>query len=218
MPDLVSLYRLKDTAYFGYPFADLAELINGSDLRVLEVGCAAGATGKMLLETGKAKWVTGVEYVSEYGEVAQSVLNEVYIGDVERMPFDWDAKCFDCFLFGDVLEHLGDPWALLKRLRPFLADNGIVVASIPNVRHWPVIAELVFQDEWKYRESGVLDITHLRFFTRTSASRLFSETGYSVQSIKPYFNGRRYSLLDQFTFGTLTGLLSQRWLMRMRAA
>lgn len=218
MPDLISLYKLKDASYFGHACDDLAQLINGYGLRVLEVGCATGVTGKMLLDTGKAKWVTGVEYLPEYGEIARSVLDEVYIGDIEEMTFDWDAKRFDCFVFADVLEHLGDPWCLLKRLRPFLADDGIVVASIPNVKHWPVMTDLIFHDDWKYSEWGVLDITHLRFFTRRSAARLFSETGYSVQSITPYFNGRRYSLPNRFTFGIFAGFLAQRWMMRMRAA
>lgn len=217
MSDLISLYKLKDASYFDIPCHDLAELIDGNGLRVLEVGCAAGATGKVLLETGKAKWVTGIEYVPEYGETARSVLNEVYIGNVEEMTFYWDAKYFDCFVFGDVLEHLTNPWDLLKRLRPFLSDDGIVVASIPNVKHWPVISNLLFHDDWKYSESGILDITHLRFFTRRTAVRLFAETGYSVKNITPYFNGRRYSIPNKFTFGIFAGFLAQRWLMRMQA-
>jgi len=218
MADLTSLYKLKEAAYFCDPGEHLAQLINGTGLSVLDVGCATGATGKRLLETGKAKWVTGIEFMPEYGEVARSVLNEIYIGNIEEMTFDWQPKQFDCMLFGDVLEHIGDPWSLLKRLRPFLADDGIVVASIPNVKHWPVIANLIFHDDWRYSESGILDITHLRFFTRRSAIRLFSETGYTVQRIQPYFNGRRYSIPNRLTLGIFVGFLSQRWVMRMQAA
>lgn len=218
MSDLLSFYKEKEESYFCNTCDDLAQLITGNDLRVLEVGCAAGATGKMLLETGKARWVTGIEYVPEYGKVAQSVLNEVYIGNIEDMMFPWDKKYFDCFVFGDVLEHISDPWGLLKRLRPFLADDGVAVASIPNVKHWPVISDLIFHDDWKYAESGVLDITHLRFFTRRSSVGLFQKTGYSVQSMTPYFNGRRYSLPNKFTFGILAGFFAQRWLIRAYAA
>jgi len=218
MPNLESFYKEKDIAYFCDPGEHLARLINRSGLKVLDVGCAAGAAGNKLLQEGKARWVTGVELLSEKGEMARSLLNEVCIGDIEEMAFPWTAGYFDCFVFGDVLEHVGDPWGLLKRLRPFLADNGIVVASIPNVKHWPVIANLILHDDWKYAESGVLDITHLRFFTRSNAVRLFSETGYSVEVIRPYFNGRRYSLPSKVTFGTLAGFLAQRWLMRLRAA
>lgn len=218
MSDLLSLYRQKDTSYFCNICNDLAQLITGDNLRVLEIGCATGATGKALLETGKARWVTGIEYVPEYGEVAQTVLNEVYIGNIEAMRFPLNTKRFDCFIFGDVLEHISDPWGVLKRLRPFLNDDGIAVASIPNVKHWPVISDLIFRDDWQYVESGVLDVTHLRFFTRKTAARLFQESGYSVQNITPYFNGRRYSIPNKLTFGLFAGFLAQRWLMRMRAA
>ncbi len=218
MSDLAYLYGSKDESYFGHPSEELAQLIEGDGLSVLEVGCATGATGKLLLESGKARRVTGIEYVPEYGEAARRVLDEVYIGNIEQMAFDWEAKRFDCFVFGDVLEHLSDPWRLLKRLRPFLADDGVAVASIPNVKHWPVMTDLIFRDEWKYRDWGVLDITHLRFFTRKSAARMFSETGYSVQIIKPSFNGRRYSIPNRLTSGIFAGFLAQRWLMRMQAA
>ncbi|MGA9768302.1 MAG: class I SAM-dependent methyltransferase [Blastocatellia bacterium] len=218
MRELITLYEQKEASYFNNTGNDLAQLINGDNLKVLEVGCAAGGTGRMLLETGKAKWVTGIEYVPEYGEVARSVLSEVHIGNIEDMMFSWNAKHFDCFVFGDVLEHLSDPWSLLKRLRPFLADDGIAVASIPNVKHWSVISDLIFHDDWKYAESGVLDITHLRFFTRRTAARLFSETGYSVQSMMPGFNGRRYSIPNRFTMGIFAGFFAHRWLMRVRAA
>jgi 2-polyprenyl-3-methyl-5-hydroxy-6-metoxy-1,4-benzoquinol methylase len=218
MSDLAYLYSSKDASYFNHPCEELAQLIDGNSLNVLEVGCAMGATGKLLLETGKAKWVTGIECAPECGEAARRVLDEVHIGNIEQMAFDWEAKRFDCFVFGDVLEHLSDPWRLLERLRPFLADDGVVVASIPNVKHWPVIRDLIFRGEWKYSDWGVLDITHLRFFTRKSAARMFSETGYAVQSVKPSFNGRRYSIPNQFTLGIFAGVFAQRWLMRMHAA
>ncbi|HEX8089198.1 MAG TPA: class I SAM-dependent methyltransferase [Blastocatellia bacterium] len=218
MPNLISFYEKKDTSYFGYPCEELIRLISGSGIRVLDVGCGAGATGNKLLQDGKAKWVTGIELVPEQGQIARSVLNEVCIGDIEEMPLRWSAGYFDCFVFGDFLEHARDPWGLLRRLRPLLADDGIVVASIPNVKHWPVIVNLILHDDWKYDESGVLDITHLRFFTRRSSIRLFSEAGYSVETVRPYFNGRRYSIPSKVTFGALAGFLAQRWLILLNAA
>lgn len=218
MPNLVSFYERKDTSYFGYPCEELIQLIDGSGVRVLDVGCGTGATGGKLLRDGKAGWVTGIELVPEQGEIARSVLNEVCVGDIEEMPFHWGAGFFDCFVFGDVLEHVWDPWGLLRRLRPFLADDGVVVASIPNVKHWPVIANLILHDDWQYADFGVLDITHLRFFTRRTSIRLFSEAGYSVETVRPYFNGRRYSIPSKVTFGALSGFLAQRWIMRLKAA
>jgi 2-polyprenyl-3-methyl-5-hydroxy-6-metoxy-1,4-benzoquinol methylase len=218
MSDLLNLYQEKAESYCSVPREPLIDIIDGQGLRVLDVGCNNGQTGRRLLELGKAQWVTGIEFVPERGEAAKAFLNEVYIGDIESMTFDWQAGCFDCFLFGDVLEHLSNPWQLLKRFKPFLAKDGMVVASIPNIKYLPVMVDLLMRDEWQYAESGVLDITHLRFFTRKTAQRLFEETGYKVEEIHPLFTGRRYSLSNQFTLGLFAGFLSQGWLMRLRAS
>ncbi len=117
MPDLVTLYDEKDATYFSDTREPLLDLIDRTGLRVLDVGCAAGVVGKRLLETGKAKWVTGIELVPEQGEIARSVLNEIHVGNIEEMSFYWPAGQFDCFVLGDVLEHVIDPWNLLRRLR-----------------------------------------------------------------------------------------------------
>lgn len=218
MADLLSLYQEKGDYYFSAQRDPLIELINRTGLRVLEVGCGVGTTSQRLLETGKAKWVTGIELVPERGEVARRALNEVHVGNIESMKLDWEISAFDCFVFGDVLEHLSDPWGLLRRLRPFLADDGIAVASIPNVKHLPVVSELILHDEWEYTECGVLDMTHLRFFTRKTAIRLFAQSGYAVDKTSPAFSGRRYSIPNQLTLGIFAGFLSQRWLLRCRAA
>lgn len=216
MTDLLTLYEEKSDSYCSVARQPLIEMVNRSGLKVLDVGCNNGQTGRRLLELGKARWVTGIEFVSERGEAARAHLNEVYIGDVESMSFDWEAGSFDCFIFGDVLEHLSNPWHLLRRLKPFLATDGLVIASIPNVKHLPVLIDLLLRDEWLYVEAGVLDITHLRFFTRKTAIRLFEQAGYVVEEIHAQFNGRRYSIPNQFTFGIFAGFLSQSWLMRLR--
>jgi 2-polyprenyl-3-methyl-5-hydroxy-6-metoxy-1,4-benzoquinol methylase len=218
MTDLLRLYQEKSDFYCSVPREPIIEIVNRTGLKVLDVGCSNGQTGKRLLELGKARWVTGIEFVPERGEAARAHLNEVYVGDVESMSFDWQAGAFDCFIFGDVLEHLSDPWQLLKRLQPFLATDGMIVASIPNVKHMPVLLDLLLRDEWLYVESGVLDITHLRFFTRKTAIRLFEQSGYKVEAIRPLFNGRRYSMPNQVTFGMAAGFLAQAWLMRLRAS
>jgi len=84
----------------------LVKLVKGTDLVVLDVGCGAGATGKRLLETGQAKWVTGIELVPSQAAVAQQSLNQVLVGDISQMEFNWTSGYFDCIIAGDVLEHL----------------------------------------------------------------------------------------------------------------
>jgi 2-polyprenyl-3-methyl-5-hydroxy-6-metoxy-1,4-benzoquinol methylase len=216
-PGLSSFYESKPQDYFSNPRTELIALIDRNELNILEIGCGRGDTGKVLRETGKARSLTGVELVPEHARTAASIFDKVHVGSIEQMKFDWDAGTFDCIVLGDVLEHLVDPWELLKRLRTVLAGDGIVVASVPNVKHWPVIANLIMHDDWKYAEDGVLDITHLRFFTRKNTLRMFSDNGYGVEAVRPYFNGRRYSIPNKMTFGACAGFLAERWLVRLKA-
>lgn len=214
---LSSLYESKAEDYFSNPRTELIDLINRNDLNILEIGCGRGDMGKVLLETGKARSLTGVELVPQHARTAAAIYDKVHLANIEEMTFDWSAGSFDCVILGDVLEHLVDPWGLLKRLRAVLTHDGIVVSSVPNVKHLPVIANLILHDDWKYKESGVLDITHLRFFTRKNALRLFSQNGYTVEAVRPYFNGRRYSIPHRITFGVVAGFLAERWLVRSKA-
>jgi 2-polyprenyl-3-methyl-5-hydroxy-6-metoxy-1,4-benzoquinol methylase len=148
--------------------------------RVLEFGCATGYMSKVLkARLGCA--VTGVELSAEAGELAREYCECVIIGDAEKLPFEplLGPTRFDAILFADVLEHLREPGILLGRLRPFLAEGGAVIASIPNVAHGSVRLALL-NGEFRYRPTGLLDNTHLRFFTRESIEDLFEQAGYRV--------------------------------------
>jgi 2-polyprenyl-3-methyl-5-hydroxy-6-metoxy-1,4-benzoquinol methylase len=100
----------------------------------------------------------------------------------EALPLLADER-FDCIVMNDVLEHLVDPWAALRQLRPLLSPAGVVIASIPNVRYFTVFKEYLLEGQWKYQRDGVMDRTHLRFFTRKSMVDLFQDSGYAMQSI-----------------------------------
>lgn len=118
---------------------------------------------------------------------------------------------FDCIILADVLEHLEDPLSTLRRLRGYLSPKGIVVASIPNVRYYGVINMLV-EGRWKYEDSGILDRTHLRFFTRKEMESLFRDAGFEITGICGNLDPAYHSLSDPFSgnisFGrvSLTGL------------
>jgi len=147
-------------------------------LAILEVGCSSGEFGNAV----KAQQPTeywGIEPVVE-AAVAETKLDRVLRGDIERDEFNFPADYFDCSVFNDVLEHLADPWAVLKRLRHNLKPGGVVIASIPNVRHHEVIKDLLHKADWQYVEEGVLDRTHLRFFTKLSIATLFGDCGYEI--------------------------------------
>ena len=154
----------------------LVELV-GRDKRVLDVGCAGGYLGRMLARRGCR--VSGVEQDPEAAEAAEKVLDTVLVGDVATLDLvgHFGKESFDVIVFGDVLEHVADPAAVLRRVAPLLARSGAVVASVPNVAHGAVRLALL-SGRFDYRPLGLLDDTHLRFFTRESLYELFRETGF----------------------------------------
>jgi SAM-dependent methyltransferase len=206
-------FERKSDAYYRNPRDDLGTLVEGSGLVILDIGCGAGATGRRLLDLGKARWVSGVEYVPAQAEMARRVLSEVITDDLAKLEFPWSAGCFDCIIAGDILEHLVDPWGLLRRLKPLLRSGGALIISVPNARHWWVVRDLVVRGEWRYREDGVLDESHLRFFTRRSALRMIAEAGYRIQSVRPFFWGPKTAALSRLSLGLMDEFLAERWLI-----
>ncbi|HEX2119013.1 MAG TPA: methyltransferase domain-containing protein [Acidimicrobiales bacterium] len=153
----------------------MVELVGGTK-RVLDVGCATGYLAKALVERGCT--VTGVEFDTEAAEEARPHLERLILGDIETMDLaeTFGDERFDVVVFGDVLEHLRDPLPVLRKVREVLADRGSVVASIPNIAHGSVRLALL-AGRFDYQPLGLLDSTHVRFFTRSSIEDLFREAG-----------------------------------------
>jgi SAM-dependent methyltransferase len=128
--------------------------------------------------------VTGIELDPEAARRAERYCERVIVGDVEHLDVEGelDESSFDVVVFGDVLEHLKDPLAALKRLRFALQPEGYVVASIPNVAHGSVRLALL-RGRFRYRSLGLLDETHLRFFTRESVEQLFEDGGFMITDL-----------------------------------
>ena len=151
--------------------------------RVLEFGCATGYMSEVM-KTRKGAIVTGIEIEPEAGELAKEHCERVIIGDAEELDYDelLGDERFDAILFVDVLEHLKEPAELLRRIRPFLAGEGAVIASIPNIAHGSVRLALL-SGEFRYRRTGLLDDTHLRFFTRAGIHDLFESSGFVMTNL-----------------------------------
>jgi methionine biosynthesis protein MetW len=160
----------------------IAELV-GRGKRVLDVGCAAGDLAEVLAE--HRCQVTGIEIDPEAARSAEKRCERVIVGDVENLDLgeELDGESFDVIVFGDTLEHLKDPLRTLARLKPFLRPEGYVVASIPNVAHGSVRLALM-QGKFQYSSLGLLDNTHLRFFTRESIEQLFEDAGFLVTELR----------------------------------
>lgn len=145
-------------------------------LRVLDVGCGFATTSARIQALGNE--VTGIDSSAEAEEIAKTRLSRFVLADVENADAIDTGERFDVVIFADVLEHLAWPVSTLKTYLRLLKDGGSVLVSLPNVGLWSVrFAHLA--GRWEYAETGVLDRTHLRFFTRRSARRMLAESGLS---------------------------------------
>ncbi|HWQ60759.1 MAG TPA: methyltransferase domain-containing protein [Negativicutes bacterium] len=168
--------------YYNRVNSDLLALIPPDAGMVVEVGCGAGALGEAYRRLNPYCRYVGIELNREAAERAASRLSAVKSGDAETL--DIGEENVDCLVYGDVLEHMADPWATLARHAGRIKEGGQVVACIPNIQHWSVIIGLL-QGQWRYRDEGLLDRTHLRFFTLESIGELFAKAGLTVYEVRP---------------------------------
>ena len=169
-----------------YPFSGREEMLSfvpAGARTVLDVGCGSGGFGATLRRAGSARTVWGVEILPDVATEAGPHYDRVLVGAYPDVLAGVERR-FDCIVFNDVLEHLVDPWATLRSTVPWLAPGGSVVASIPNVRNVRVVANLVLRGDWTYTDSGVLDRTHLRFFTARTIRELFTDSGFVVDRLE----------------------------------
>lgn len=163
---------------------DLQRLVPLSAKAILDVGCGAGAMG-MVLSQRQGCRIEGIEPHPDLSQLAYSRLHRVYTSSVE-LAFEVirrEGTSYDTIIFADVLEHLIDPWSILKEATSLLRPNGLVLASIPNVRHYDTIYNLLVKGVWPIRETGIHDRTHLRFFTKRDILKLFASAGLLVNSV-----------------------------------
>jgi 2-polyprenyl-3-methyl-5-hydroxy-6-metoxy-1,4-benzoquinol methylase len=181
-------YETKAATYFKYPRPEMLPFVPPGCRRVLDVGCADGSFGESLKRTRGAVEVWGVEPTRSAAVVAKTRLDRVVEGVFDSQT-GLPIGSFDCILFNDVLEHMLAPELALRYAKDLLAPGGVVVASIPNIRSFPTIWQLMFHARWEYQDAGVLDRTHLRFFTRSSIAQMFINEGFildRISGINPY--------------------------------
>jgi 2-polyprenyl-3-methyl-5-hydroxy-6-metoxy-1,4-benzoquinol methylase len=167
---------MTDPAYFVRVRKEILPLMSPVK-RCLEVGCASGRTLEWLRAKQLIEWAGGIDIERN---LDMSPLDFFESGDVETVSLPGDLDAVLCL---DVLEHLRDPKKLLVRLHESLNPTGFLITSIPNVANFRVAIPLLF-GKWDYRDSGILDRTHLRFFTRRTAVELLESSGFRVEMIR----------------------------------
>lgn len=157
--------------------------------RVLEAGCATGYFTRYLAQEMGCR-VTAVEINPSAAEQAAPFAERMIVGDITD-PAVWNqaGEGFDSIIFADVLEHLADPAAVLRRCLPALTGGGGVVASIPNVAYYKIRKELLL-GRWDYTDSGIMDDSHLRFFTRKTVIALFEASGYTLDRLDRVYRAK----------------------------
>lgn len=168
--------------YADNPRREVVAMFARPPRRVLELGCSTGATGKLIKELYPQAWVAGVELSAEAAKIARARLDVVICQKFEEADPESHGIAkgsIDTVILADVLEHMYDPWGVLLKLRPYLSRDAQVLASIPNARNLWLMNELS-HGRFPYDLIGLLDITHIRFFTRSEIEKLFAETGYEV--------------------------------------
>jgi 2-polyprenyl-3-methyl-5-hydroxy-6-metoxy-1,4-benzoquinol methylase len=169
--------------YFEIANPELPRLLESlpHDLDVLDIACGSGVHGAELKRLYGHR-VIGVDLSASSIEKAKTRLAEAYVADItkpELYPPLGRSK-FDIIVLSDILEHVSDPVGVLVRHLPFLAPGGYVLISLPNIAIWNVRLELVF-GRFEYQDTGTLDRTHMRFFTRNSVRQLLADAGLELR-------------------------------------
>jgi SAM-dependent methyltransferase len=212
-------YRDKSGSYFAHARKEIAPLLppdiwKRRGARVLEIGCGAGATLGWLRQSGAARETVGVEIAEAAAMLALNFADQVHCLDFEHQDLPAGLGQFEVILCLDVLEHMVDPWKVVNRLvTGYLKPSGTLVVSLPNIQHHSVVLPLLLKGRWRYEDEGLLDRTHLRFFTRESAVALLRHASLEKIRVLTPESGWRSGkgALNALTGGIFAGLLTYQY-------
>jgi 2-polyprenyl-3-methyl-5-hydroxy-6-metoxy-1,4-benzoquinol methylase len=182
---------MNQEALADYYVADRKELVafartHGPFCNALDIGCASGVFGESLVSAGVVSSCDGIEPFADAVAIAKTRLRRAWHGTLESMAEIVPWADYDLISMADVLEHLADPWMALRQLHEHTAADCrllLSVPNVPNVRHYKVSLPLLFKGEFRYTNQGIMDRTHLHFFTRKSLAETLQECGWQVRAI-----------------------------------
>jgi 2-polyprenyl-3-methyl-5-hydroxy-6-metoxy-1,4-benzoquinol methylase len=195
----------KPSGYFEHQRNEMLQFIDFKVNTCLDLGCGRGGFLDLLKSTFENIETWGIEIDKESGEFAKSKGHKISIGNAEEMIEALPDNYFDLISCNDVLEHFLNPYVILEKLRSKLTKDGKLISSLPNIRYYKPMFEYVFKGEWKYREAGVMDKTHFRFFTKKSIQRMYEDAGYKIISNVGINKGKslKPSIVNVLSFFTM---------------
>ena len=170
----------KKSSYYNQANEFLISLIPDGPNVIMDLGCASGQLGQKLLEMNKAVELVGVEIFVPAAREASKYYDFIHVGDIEELNLDYNEH-FDVVICGDILEHLKEPYKVLKKIHCWLKNGGRIICCIPNIRYWRIWRDVIFKGIWEYSNEGILDYTHLRFFTTRSFKKMLVGTSFLVE-------------------------------------
>lgn len=173
----------KSEGYYDNVRGEMFKYIPRDVKRTLEFGCGSGEFSRSIKEAfGNEAWA--VEIDEKSANSASQKLDKVIHSDAQKAIDKLPDGYFDCIIFLDILEHLADPYSLLTLVRNKLTENGVIVTSIPNVRYYRTLIDYCLFGNWDYTEDGILDNTHLRFFTHKSIKKMFDRLEFEILQLE----------------------------------
>ncbi len=206
----------RDPGYYQNERPEIARLVDKEARVILDVGCGMGRLGARLKAEVPGRTIFGIEFEERVASQARNVLDGVLTGDIQTMQINFEPAMFDCIIFADILEHTLEPVSVLRKFKTVLKRGGTIICSIPNMRHYTVILQLLTRG-WEYQEWGLFDQTHLRFFSLGSMKEMLTQAGFQVEYIEPrIIASKKMKLLNTICLSRLEEFLAFQYLIKAR--
>lgn len=199
--------KTPDQGYYNNARREIEPLLPSNLGSVLEIGCGEGNTLLWLKHSGLVESCRGLEILPDVAARGKAAGVDIVVANIESEGIPFKDQ-YDLVLCLDVLEHLHDPWSTMKVISDSIKPGGYFIASIPNISHISILSDLIFRDQWAYSEAGILDRTHLRFFTRSTAQKLLSGAGLKIIKNQHRFARKTHRNINFLTMGLFKRFLT----------